>query len=195
MAFQFLCPEGHLLQAEEPQAGQQCACPYCGTLFLIPQPLAEPAAGQGAVPPPGPSRQPPEPPPVAGTPGPSPGDSTQSGFPGIRTNDGRSSRSGVGGPSMPISTDDSPELVHICCPSGHELETPREMLGQMAMCPFCQAPFQLRWQDSVEYRRRKEEEIERKQARAARLWLQWSIAAAAVVFLGLILLVVLSQMQ
>jgi DNA-directed RNA polymerase subunit RPC12/RpoP len=42
MAFQFMCPKGHLLEGEESQGGQQCRCPQCGMVFIIPTP--EPAA-------------------------------------------------------------------------------------------------------------------------------------------------------
>jgi hypothetical protein len=88
----------------------------------------------------------------------------------------------------------APELVNIPCPKGHKLETPREWLGKLAMCPVCQAKFYLRWEKSVEYRERKIEEDRRKEARAAKLWLQWSIGTAVAVILGLILMVVLSRM-
>ena len=40
MTFHFQCPYGHLLAGEESQAGQQCMCPVCTTLFIIPAPLA-----------------------------------------------------------------------------------------------------------------------------------------------------------
>src|SRR6185295_8589581 len=36
MTFQFLCPQGHLLQGEEAHMGMQCQCPQCGTAFIIP---------------------------------------------------------------------------------------------------------------------------------------------------------------
>jgi len=38
MPFQFMCPQGHLLEAEESQAGQSCGCPICGAAFIIPSP-------------------------------------------------------------------------------------------------------------------------------------------------------------
>ncbi len=37
MAFQFLCPQGHLLQGDELQVGRPCQCPYCGGVFLVPR--------------------------------------------------------------------------------------------------------------------------------------------------------------
>lgn len=41
MSFQFECPNGHLLEGTPDQAGQQCHCPTCGMLFLIPDPVEE----------------------------------------------------------------------------------------------------------------------------------------------------------
>lgn len=49
MAFQFTCPQGHLLEGDESQAGQQCHCPQCGMLFLIPEPVAAEAADEGTA--------------------------------------------------------------------------------------------------------------------------------------------------
>ena len=43
MSFQFQCPQGHLLEGDVSQAGQQCHCPTCGMLFIIPEPIVEPA--------------------------------------------------------------------------------------------------------------------------------------------------------
>ena len=34
--FQFLCPEGHLLEGDENYAGRQSQCPQCGTVFVVP---------------------------------------------------------------------------------------------------------------------------------------------------------------
>lgn len=59
MSFQFQCPHGHLLEGEPDQAGQQCTCPLCGVLFIIPQPVAAPEP-PGSAPP---AYEPPAPPP------------------------------------------------------------------------------------------------------------------------------------
>jgi hypothetical protein len=37
MPFQFLCPQGHLLQGEDSQMGLQTQCPICSVVFVIPQ--------------------------------------------------------------------------------------------------------------------------------------------------------------
>jgi hypothetical protein len=84
-------------------------------------------------------------------------------------------------------------LVHIVCPKGHVLETPREMLGEDAMCPFCQVAFRLRWEDSVEYRKAKEDEILRREQRRGKQWLQWSIAIAVVAVVGLGVLIAMTM--
>ncbi len=36
MAFQFLCPHGHLLAGDPAHMGMQCQCPQCGVVFIIP---------------------------------------------------------------------------------------------------------------------------------------------------------------
>lgn len=76
--------------------------------------------------------------------------------------------------------------LHIVCPAGHILETPRDMLGQEAMCPFCQAQFLLCYEASVEYKRDQETRRAQKEEKQARLWMTWAIVAAVVVFGGLI---------
>ncbi len=180
MAFQFTCPQGHLLQAEESQARQQCQCPECGVPMLIPPPTgAEPseglsqeetAAGSELAP------------------------SAKAAFPALHTAPDFS-RLGEATPTQaeapPELTPAGPKVLHIPCPSGHVLETPEEMIGQDALCPFCNAPFRVRYDDSLERRRERELEEERRQARAARAWLNWSIAIAAAVVAGVILLFVI----
>src|SRR5437016_5178299 len=47
MAFQFLCPQGHLLEGDEAHMGMACQCPQCGMTFIIPTIQAQaPAAGE-----------------------------------------------------------------------------------------------------------------------------------------------------
>jgi len=197
MAFQFLCPQGHLLQAEESQAGQQCKCPYCESLFFIPQPSPPTSApGQPATQQPGPlgaAYQEPEyqepihqdPAPPGPTPEAFPGIRTGSEFPGQRAPDE--------GPVdfTPPSAAEQP-ILHILCPSGHELETPREMLGQDAMCPYCQAQFKLRFEDSLEYKQQQADERRRRESQLGQTWMYWSIAAAVAVVLGVIVMIVVA---
>jgi hypothetical protein len=88
-------------------------------------------------------------------------------------------------------TADSDEPLHIPCPNGHELEVPREMLDQDALCPSCQIQFRLRAKDSIEHKRRQREAYERRQYKLGQAWLNWSVAIAVIVILGLLVLVAL----
>ena len=226
MAFQFLCPQGHLLQAEESQAGQQCQCPYCQGLFLIPPapqgpgsvpPPVEPppVAGPGFQPPPAPPefQAPPAPPAPPGyqAPPPAPGfqappvyDPTAVGpgfepspefFPEIQTRPALQPSVGVppDAASFDLSGPGQQPIVHIICPSGHSLDTPREMLGQEAICPFCQVQFLLRYEDSVEHGERLARQQEFEEINKGKRWMQLAIAAAVLVVFGLIALMILSR--
>lgn len=178
MAFQFLCPQGHLLEGDESQAGQECKCPYCGVLFVVPA-AAEPTTHQSP---------PRDAPPVvqAGQP------QQEAAFPDIRAGidfgSGDSAESGQG-VSFGLPAAQQQDFVHIVCTCGQQLETPREMLGQDAMCPHCGNQFALRFQDSLEYRQQLTEKRERREQKVARAWLNWAIVAAVLVVLGVIVLV------
>jgi len=72
------------------------------------------------------------------------------------------------------------------------LETPRNMLGSDAMCPFCRQVFRLELQNSLEYLQEIEERAAREAERVARFWLRLAIAAAVITLGGLTLLIVWS---
>ncbi len=230
MAFQFLCPQGHMLQGEPTQAGQQCKCPYCQTEFLVPAPAVSPqaaalpgtvpqigmpsaAAPQAAVPPAAappaaalPAALPPDAPaaplyaapkyemPVAPAPA-APGieGAAEGAFPGIRTGADFGDRVSEDSVPQDVAAQfgtvhaEQQSVLHIPCPKGHVLETPRDMLGQDAMCPFCQRQFRLDFHNSREYRAEKEDRRERREQKLGQAWMRWSIAAAVVVVLGVIL--------
>jgi hypothetical protein len=166
MTFQFLCPQGHLLQGEEAHMGMQCQCPQCGTAFIIPtlpggaqpQPQVEPAPGspQNAL------EQ------LAAA------EAERGGSPDNFV------ASELGG-----TIDDEP-LVHIPCPNGHELDVPLDMIGQRAMCPHCGAEFRLKREKSREYLQQ-QEILER---RRAKFWFQLAILAASFVGVVLVAMVV-----
>lgn len=181
MRFQFLCPNGHLLEAEIAHAGLSCQCPHCGVLFVIP-PTTETARA--------------------------PADEVVSenmheevGIPRIEVlpqfdpsesaDDEAMPEVFEGGPRNTLSVDGpaEPAVVHVLCPGGHELKTPIEMLGSEALCPLCQARFQLRYEDSRECREERARAQARREERLGRLWLTWAIVAAAVVLGGMILMI------
>ena len=154
MSCQFQCPQGHLLEGDESQAGQQCMCPVCQMLFLIPQPLPEPEPASD---------------------------------PRIVVDTGAGSESEPR-PAFDPQKAREPDVMHIPCPKGHELEVPRDMLGQDVMCPHCESQFRLREKDSIEFKKRVEEEQHRREMRASSAWLQWTIILAVIGVLGLIML-------
>ena len=175
MAFQFLCPQGHLLEGDEAHMGMTTQCPHCGMTFIIPtvevqQPEPEPQVdvySQPYVPDAAPEE--------TADPEPEPQEEEA---PVSSLMDELPAQEGMHEGSLEMP----PDVVHIPCPNGHELETPVEMIGQEVLCPHCGVQFRLRQENSVEYRREREI-IEQ---RAARLWFNWAIAAAVLV--GILLL-------
>ena len=186
MAFQFQCPYGHLLAAEESQAGQQCVCPMCNTLFIIPAPLAPAAPGMSpyAAPAPQPPPEVPAPPPVPQY-NEYPVQETRPAKPKLpppvsATLPAEPSAADPASPSQfvsPVETD----LLHIPCPNGHVLETPAEMLDQDVACPRCQAQFRLRRQDSVEYKKKKRDDRDRRERRKVAAWITAGVVVVLLV--------------
>ena len=177
MAFQFQCPQGHLLSGDESQAGQQCHCPTCGMLFIIPQPIGAPVAAAGGYDPTNRWAAIAQQTTAAETPPFVPG--------------AAASPTATMSPAAPAE----PELLHIPCPNGHELETPLDMLDQEVLCPQCNAQFRLRKKNSVEYKKKKDLEERVRLEKVGSLWLTWAIVAVVVVVLGLIGLIVASNLN
>jgi hypothetical protein len=88
-----------------------------------------------------------------------------------------------------------PEVLHIPCPKGHELEVPLDMLDTEVLCPTCNTQFMLRAKDSVEHRRRHEEERRLKEEKTDTFWFKFSIGIAAAVVLLLLTLMIMSAMS
>ena len=169
MAFQFQCPQGHLLEGDPSQAGQQCQCPECGTLFIIPEPVTAQ----------------PEPEPEPALPGP-PG-------PPDFARVAQGGNGGTGGAFDPFGQ--SPggiRTLHIPCPNGHELETPPDMLNEDVMCPHCGVQFTLRERDSIEFKRTQREKREREEHETGQKWFTWAIVIAVVIAVGLITMIAVS---
>ena len=165
MPFQFQCPSGHLLEADETQVGQQSQCPMCGQTFAIPAP-----AGMAPVPEPVPSPF-----------GPPAGNLVEEPVPFIVNT--------PAGPTDAGAILSGPTLLHIPCPNGHELETPPEMIGQDVMCPHCGVQFLLREKDSVEAKRRKQEQQELKDYKSGKNWLTWAVIFVVLVLIGLVMMI------
>ena len=183
MSFQFQCPQGHLLEGDPSQAGQAVKCPTCGMLFHIPAPLAGPVDSESAY-------------------GPSfglPGEQAASRFAHLGAPAAADEAAPDGGePQTPVmeapEPPAEPELLHIPCPNGHELETPLDMLEQEVLCPQCNAQFRLRKKDSREYKRKKEETERIKEIKTGNFWLNIAIVAAVLVGLLVVGLVAMTVM-
>jgi hypothetical protein len=76
-----------------------------------------------------------------------------------------------------------PQLLHIPCPAGHVLDTPREMLDQEGLCTQCGVQFRLREKDSVEAKQKKAEQDELRMIKQGNQWLNYAIVAAVLVLL------------
>jgi Zn finger protein HypA/HybF involved in hydrogenase expression len=186
MTFQFQCPQCQgVLEGEPELAGQQSACPLCGTAFIIPPPLDAPQAYAppfpqvGGVSPPGSS-----------PPGPGAGGSVAppSGFPQVGPS---ASRAAVEPPDFSRS---DPDLLHIPCPQcKRELETPVEMLDQDVMCPFCESQFRLKRRDSLEFQRKQQQEQQLRERKLGNAWFNWAIVAVVLVLIFLAFLIIQSM--
>ncbi len=182
MAFQFMCPQGHVLQGDEVHAGQTIQCPQCGTTFIIPSP--EPAEEPTAVPPP-----------TAGFDA-AEEDGVHVGRRGGRfeflhgeesTGDYEDSNAadmlsvGPRDAFDPNGETASQRLVTIPCPNQHPLTTPYSTMGDSVLCPHCGEQFELHYTDSLEHKR----DVATKQAmhdhKLGKAWLTWAIVAAIVV--------------
>jgi hypothetical protein len=178
MTFQFLCPQGHLLQGEEAHMGMQCQCPQCGVAFIIPTIDAPAPSGQSASP----ASQSLELAPL------------DEGEDFVEEPIPARERPAEPAPSLDLAEIAATELgttirdepmLHIPCPNGHELETPMEMVGERAQCPHCGVEFKLRREKSIEYLHQ-QELLDR---RRARFWFQLSIMAASFVIMVLLVMV------
>ncbi len=162
MVFQFQCPQGHVLTGNESDVGQMSQCPTCGEAFLIPGPMVQPQPDfveptvQDHV-------------------------AVEEEIPA--SPEVQISVEGSDEPPISDAIDHEPELLHIDCPQGHQLEVPRDMLNQDALCPHCNVQFRLREVDSEEYQRKKKVEEETRERRMANAWLNWTIALGIMVVL------------
>ncbi|NMC21349.1 MAG: hypothetical protein GYA33_13135 [Thermogutta sp.] len=220
MQFHFFCPTGHLLQADERHVGQAAVCPYCNTMLRIPPAKTASPAVDAAAPRTEFEDAPSEPPEASFDAAPRPEEETlpmevasdEGAVAALREEEAADHRrraadaataerrSGsaetVFGDQPPLeSAAEGRGAVHIPCPAGHVLETPQDMLGSDAMCPFCGQVFRLELRNSLEYRQEEEQRAAREAERAARFWLRCAIAAAIVTVGGLILLIVLTAQR
>ena len=61
-----------------------------------------------------------------------------------------------------------------------------DLLGKNGRCPACKKTFELRYEDSVEFHRRKEKILHREEIKTGRAWIAWAFLAAFLLFVGLV---------
>ena len=203
MPFQFYCPNGHLLQANENQIGQTCVCPHCQVEIIIPAPAGYTPASP-ATPPDAPTTQPP----VSaftgfnpqGQTAPSPLDSVNFQKKKKNFNFGASQAAAQEAENaalkpaqkMNIGDPDEDARLHCLCPTGHPLEINRDMIGQKAMCPYCQKTFVITLERTVEYINKKKRAEELEDKKMAKFWFQWAIVAIVLAVIFIVVMIVLS---
>jgi len=199
MTFQFRCPNGHLLEAEDHDIGQVVHCPVCATAMTIPpNPAAPPVAA-----PVSPAYVAPAAPvtPIAPSAG---GDYAMvapeavydepeevEAFPDVTGEDelaesefqvdtGDESRDDSDVPNFDGEMENKDEL-HIACPNGHVLVVTRDLLQEEAICPHCNAEFELLERNSVEAKQKRAIQAERRAEKTERVFLYWGIGVAVLV--------------
>ncbi len=78
-----------------------------------------------------------------------------------------------------------PKVLHIRCPTGHLVTARSDLLGKQGRCPACKKTFELRYEDSLEFQRRKEHILHREEIETSRAWVAWAFLAAFLLFVGL----------
>jgi uncharacterized membrane protein YvbJ len=70
-----------------------------------------------------------------------------------------------------------------------------DMIGQDAMCPECGSQFRLRYEDSLEYAEEKRAAQAKRDEAFNKAALKWSIIAAVVVFLAIVIMMAMRAMN
>ena len=83
-----------------------------------------------------------------------------------------------------------PKLLHFRCPSGHIVKAGSSVLGQNGRCPACKKTFELRYEDSFEFKRRAEKLLRQKEVKSGKAWVVTAFAVAFLIFVLLIALLV-----
>lgn len=199
MAHQFLCPRGHLLQADESSGGAQCRCPHCGILFIIPPPM-----GRAVSAPPmqaeliGDDDSPVEP--IWETESEAEQDSQSfveeliADAQAVEADEEPSARP-VEEPIAPAFSPSPDDLLHVVCPKGHRLQAPRRTLGRDVLCTVCRRRFTLTEKHTWEHLAAKAAQNAARERRLAQMWLKCAIAAAVLVVGALATLIALSRFR
>ncbi len=175
-SFQFRCSCGKNLEVEVKHAEQHVICPFCGKTVLVPRPTASELEEQSKR-----TKQ-----------------SAEVELPKIVTDDLRDSPAGRGPVDVQgskIVLEKSHETYHISCPKGFVMDVPKEMLGQVALCPCCHQRVALRLTDTHEHRSVRAIEEAASDEKLGRFWLKSSIIIAAVIFAAFLLMLFVNSLM
>ncbi len=196
MTFQFRCPSGHLLEAEDHDVGQVVNCPVCATAMAIPpNPAGPPVAA-----PISPTAMPPQaytaPPAAHQYEAPAPEAYYEEtpeveAFPDVTGDEEFATdefsvdtgEESVGDSEIPDFDGEieNKDELHIPCPNGHVLAVTRDLLQEEAICPHCDAEFELVERNSIEAKQKRAEQADRRAEKAERVFLYWGIGVAVIV--------------
>ncbi|QGJ71916.1 Hypothetical protein PBC10988_36290 [Planctomycetales bacterium 10988] len=191
MGFLYQCPSCQQeLSGEASFAGQQVQCPYCQAAHVHPKspdaagsPLDEDGLGMGAG-----YEEEADEDPLGDPDAPVMGEAFGGGLGGGLGDDydeGGEDEFGIGGEGTGMEESDG--TLSIPCPKcGQVLPTPPEMLGEDAACPYCNEVMTLRKEDSLEYKKEREEYYRMKDEEFSRKALNWAITASILVGISLI---------
>lgn len=175
MVFEFKCPQGHILEGDEEDAGLEVECPDCSTTFVIPAPDAEEQEADNFN--------------LGGGGGGSrfdfiegPDENKSNAIPDFSQQQS----------SFNPLDDNGDRIVTIPCPTGHLLQVEYEMMGEEVDCPDCGEPFELRYSDSLEYQQEGEFRQAAIEHQEGQKWLMWSVVATVGVMALLIALAAMS---
>ena len=168
MSCRFMCPQGHLLEGDYSQMGQTVQCPDCGVAFVVPTVDAPEGAVDQTMDyvPPQNFQQ----------------ELQQEPAPNFDTTGGAVGFFDQLGSSAPPSE----KIIHVPCPQGHVLETTFDTMGQSVMCPHCGDLFELSYRNSYEGKQERRLAEDKRIRRSGQLWMNWAIAIAVLVVIGLI---------
>jgi hypothetical protein len=86
----------------------------------------------------------------------------------------------------PVEAAPPPKMLHIRCPSGHIVKAKSDLLGKLGRCPACKKTFELRYENSLEFKRRTENILRRDENEASRAWIGWIFVAAFLIFVAIV---------
>ncbi|HEY1065730.1 MAG TPA: hypothetical protein VGE52_06465 [Pirellulales bacterium] len=100
---------------------------------------------------------------------------------------------GMGGGMMGgVDPNLDPVVQVVCTNCKQAMPAHKSSMGQDAICPFCNTQITLHYEDTLEYRAEREEYLRQKDELIGKKALNWAIAAAILVVIGMLTMVILT---